>query len=262
MTTLFNEYHARRGFAPVAPISVLRALQEAGKLPWYNLVLAHNVVEHAQAFEEVFKKKPNSTIIVDNSVIELGKPVEAEMIAQACMILRRSAGYSASTNIVAVLPDSLLDMKETIEVAMDALTEFRRAQVSNLMFVPQGKTLDEIITCAEYFQRVQEIRWIGVARNFVDILGSRRGVTRVLQSIFPNAHFHMLGFSRNTIDDIGCTLMRGVEGIDSSMPLRLEEPISFLSQFPKRGDWWKEGMECTDRMILNVEQVCKWLGQV
>jgi hypothetical protein len=200
------------------------------------------------------------TWFVDNSDIELGKPLPPEDIARAVITLK-NAGGKANREVVAILPDELLDGPKTVAAAADAIIKFRRRDIDNLMYVPQGKTWDEIIRSAEAFQGVKEIKWIGVAKNFVSVLGSRQQITVALQSIFPNCRFHMLGWSRNILDDVTSTLLPGVEGIDSSMPLRLSTPISWTSTFPKRNDWWKEGMECTDLMANNVKQVMKWLGQ-
>lgn len=251
----------RRFFAPVAPVSVLNALRMKGELRSYHLLLAHNVVAQEDMFRATLQRLPQViTIIIDNSVIELGVPVKAEVIAKAKRIIQEAVGFSQYNDIIAVLPDVLLNNKATQLATAQAIKEFRRENIDNLMFVPQGNTFAEIVECAEAFQRIEEIRWIGVARNFVEVLGSRKQITKTLQSIFPNAKFHMLGFSRDTIDDIECTKLPGVEGIDSTMPLRISTPISFNSDFPKRGNWWQENMELTDIMLHNIRQVNKWLG--
>lgn len=261
MSRVFLHNDMRRCFAPVAPVKILRHLLDDGALPHYNLVLAHNVVKEQAAFKSFLNARSDhwGTWLIDNSVIELGKPVEASMIADARSIMMGNR-YSPASEYVCILPDALLDGQETIEVTKKALVDFRRANISNLMFVPQGRTPEEIIYCAEYFKTCEEITWIGVAKNFVGEIGSRRLITPILQSIFPKCKFHMLGFSRDTADDILSTRLPGVEGIDSSMPLRLNEPISFSSFFPKRGKWWKEDMEYTPIMGLNCKEVSRWLG--
>lgn len=251
----------KRSFAPVAPVKILRHLMHEYALPHYNLVLAHNVVAQSYNFQKLVDGRSDNwgTWLIDNSVIELGKPVDASMIADAQSILLGKR-YSPASEYVCILPDALLDCDETIKVTKRALVDFRRLKIDNLMFVPQGKNLEEVIRCAEYFRSVEEIRWIGVAKNFVSVLGTRRLITPILQSIFPKAKFHMLGFSRDTVDDILSTRLPGVEGIDSSMPLRCSEPISFNSQFSKRGDWWDEELEYTALMAHNVREVNRWLG--
>lgn len=253
-----------RQFAPVAPVKVLMHLAKHNAGSSYNLFLSHNVLQNAEQFQELVKLNRTGnkqTIIVDNSVIELGHPVEAEDIRKACNILTTALGYDYRHEVVAVLPDVLLHGKKTVEVTSKAIQTFRRASIHNMMFVPQGRSYDEILTCAEVFKDIDEIRWIGVAKNFVGVLGTRWEITRVLQTIFPNAKFHMLGFSRDTRDDICCTLNHGVEGIDSSMPVRHPSPLSYTSEFAKRGDWWQEDIECTQMMVDNVKQVYSWLGQ-
>lgn len=265
MAKYFTSAYNKRDFAPVAPVNVLKGLAAAGHLGGYHLFLSHNIIEQKEAFVSLvsdnIQLQYGSTIIIDNSVIELGKPVDAEMISAAHGILN-AAMKQYRSELVCVLPDELLDGQKTVQVAVKALAEFRYRKLDNLMYVPQGKTFAEIVKCAEAFQHVEEVKWIGVAKNFVGVLGSRHEITQVLQSIFPNAKFHMLGFSRNMIDDILCTRLPGVEGIDSSMPMRLTHPVTMYSEFPKRGDWWKEDLECNEHMIENVKRIRRWLGHV
>lgn len=258
MGKYFNS-QTQRSFSPVAPVGVLEQLQARNELGYYNLLLAHNIVENRSRFSGLVENQALAgTWFIDNSVIELGYPVKPEVSAEAWWTIKNAG--STYSEVVCVLPDELLDGPATIQVGWEAHHKLTRKGVDNLMFVPQGKSLPEIIACAEAFQNCREVKWIGVAKNFVKILGSRHDVTIILQSIFPAAKFHMLGFSRDTIDDVMCARLPGVQGIDSSMPLRADAPLHFYSAFPKRGDWWNEDMQLTEDMVKNIKQVRKWLG--
>jgi len=76
-------------FAPVAPIQVLEGLWAAGPECFgnYHLLLAHHTVEHKTRFTALFKAIAEAdhvcTIIMDNSIVELGDAVGPEMVAEA-----------------------------------------------------------------------------------------------------------------------------------------------------------------------------------
>lgn len=246
-----------RGFAAVGPISLLEGLQSTGALGYYNLVLSHNVLQHQERFAKLVKRSYplGGTWIVDNSVIELGRPASAESIAEACKILE----INDLNQVVAVLPDELLDMQGTVRLVNEGINSFEKARIPRSMFVPQGKTVQEVIECCEIFQDYP-FEWIGVARNFeTEGICSREWIIPVIRAIFPKAKIHLLGFTRLMRSDITCAKMDGVCGIDSSMPLRLDTRISLLSTYPKRGDWWQEDIKYKPIMGKNVLQVRKWL---
>src|SRR4051812_44214599 len=116
--------HDSRYFAPVAPVSVLLALEFQNVLPSYNLILSHNVVEREKSFEVLVKQTTHGVWHIDNSVIELGKPVEAHVIAEAWKIIHYAGGARPAKEVVCILPDALLDGPQTVEVARAALIEF------------------------------------------------------------------------------------------------------------------------------------------
>src|ERR1700757_2132421 len=92
-------------FAPVCPVHILYSLQPA-TAGNYHLLLAHDVAAKAKEYKAWFDAQFNMTVIMDNSVIELGNAVDLGIIRQACNAVK-------TTTIV--LPDVLLDGKATIE---------------------------------------------------------------------------------------------------------------------------------------------------
>lgn len=251
-------------FAPVAPVHVLEQLEKTNDLGHYHLVLTHDVVKNKKRFHDLFHyyTHKNDTIIVDNSVIELGQPVEdIAMVEDAVSVFAHSCHPT-----IAVLPDVLLDCKATVKATEKGLNAWAASNVRNmfgerisLMFVPQGQDWKEILECAEVFEGVPEIRWIGVARNFLSILPSRQDITQVLHAMFPQCRFHLLGFSDDLVDDILCTRLPYVAGIDSAVPLRIQTPISLVEEvYPPRGTWWDDVKEVTPLMLANLRKVRKW----
>lgn len=246
-------------FAPVAPIQVVRDLSPSA-CGDYHLLLAHDVAEHAKEYRQFFGLHRNMTIIMDNSVIELGGAVDLKVVKAAC---------TAVDSTTVVLPDVLLDSKATVESCLAAL-EVWPAQFAELfghrtdrgfMIVPQGRSLAEFAWCAEQFASNPNINFWGVPRNLVKEIGSRARAIDIVSCINPNRRIHMLGFSDNVCDDIICAKDRRVEGIDSAVPLRagsLGIEFCFNTDMPPRGNWWDDATH-VPLMDQNIENYKRWI---
>lgn len=250
-------------FAPVAPYHILQKLKETGDLGRYHLVLAHDVLKHVSPFMDLFSNYMFATIIVDNSVIELGSPLDTQAILAAGEVF-----VGGQRTVCIVLPDALLDCDETIRLvagSLDAWSEYHGR--FKFMFVPQGRTLAEFLKCAEAFADCPLIDYIGVARNIAQITGTRLDAISLLHAIFPDKNMHLLGFADSIWDDIACLQMpppfkNKVMGIDSAVPLRLENHEMQLSDgpYPPRSpDWW-ENAKFTPTVLNNVRRYRKWIG--
>lgn len=253
-------------FAPVCPIHIYEAMYNAeGQdeahdiIGDYFLLLAHDVLDHESEYLEFFTKlraEREITIIMDNSVIELGTSVSTRTLINACNIVDAD---------VLVIPDELNNGAATSRMAEKFISEWMdngddvecRA---DLMFVPQGNHRSQYEICAKNAAEflLPHISWIGVARNLTGRLyPSRIEVVQFLDMVFPELKFHMLGFSDNTLDDLETCLYYKdrIEGIDSAVPLRipaeLEHPIQDAG---KRGTWW-DTVTPTDQMFANVLEV-------
>jgi len=248
-------------FAPVCPIRILRQLEPASSGD-YHLLLAHDVAANAAEYRQWFGQHRNMTVIMDNSVIELGNAVDLSVIKAACDIVE-------VTTIV--LPDVLLNGKATVDSCSKALEtwpgEFapylgdsyengRRKR--GFMYVPQGKTLAEFGSAAQALAEHPDINFWGIPRNLVAQIGTRRDATDLCFALNPNRRIHLLGFSDNIPDDVICARDRRVEGIDSAVPLRCRDPITFNSDPGPRGTWW-EDVEYSPQMDNNISVYRKWI---
>jgi hypothetical protein len=199
------------------------------------------------------------TIIMDNSVIELGNAVDIKVIKKAC---------DAVDVTTIVLPDVLLDGKATINSCKAALetwpNEFRDYLGSTnngrrgFMYVPQGKTIQEFAVAAQALAGHPDINFWGVPRNLVANLGTRRDAIELVYALNPSRRIHMLGFSDDICDDVVCARDRRVEGIDSAVPLRVTDRISFGSDPGPRGDWWAT-VQYTEIMDGNIAEYKRWI---
>lgn len=230
-------------FAPVCPIHMYKQLKEKGPEHFgdYFLLLAHDVVKHPKEYQEVFLDAKDYTIIMDNSVIELGTAVDHGMLRDACGIVDAD---------VLAIPDVLEDGEGTIKASSEFLDVWNpqgMSQTPELMFIPQGSDLDDYVGCV---MRACDLNipmdWIGIARNVTDrIIHSRLSLAGFFAVLQPTSKLHLLGFSRDTSDDILCATSPLVEGIDSAVPVRTQQRISkhvYITDPGPRNTWWEEGV--------------------
>ena len=242
-------------FAPVAPIHILKEMATQNVLGNYHLLLAHDVVKHPNECAEIFDHEHQfDTVIMDNSVAELGEAVDLKMVIEAVQITQAN---------VIVLPDAYLDMQRTIDDCARALPSWRSTFQEQLthqwsfMMVPQGRTIQEWTKCAEQFgKQGQKINWWGIPRNLTDLptIGTRLQAIKIASAVRPDRHIHLLGFSDNMIDDVICSKEPAVNGIDSAVPLRIPEPFSMTAKVGPRGDWWEKG-QFTLQTKQNLETI-------
>lgn len=250
-------------FAPVAPIQVVSSLSASASGD-YHLLLAHDVAAKAKEYGKFFNRF-NHTVIMDNSVIELGGAVDLKVVKAAC---------HAVDSATVVLPDVLLDGKATVESCKAALEvwpdEFKdlfggkapQSRMRGFMLVPQGKTLAEFAWCANQFAYDDYINFWGVPRNLVKEIGSRAKAIDIVHAINPTRRIHLLGFSDDIPDDVLCAKDRRVEGIDSAVPLRagtLGVKLDFDTDVGKRDPLWFDSAVRVPLMDENIETYKRWI---
>lgn len=249
-------------FAPVCPIHILRRLEPANSGD-YHLLLAHDVAANANDYKSWFGIHRNMTVIMDNSVIELGNAVDLKTIKKAC---------DAVDVTTIVLPDVLLDGRATVESCTHALEtwpqEFKMylgafsgentSRKRGFMYVPQGKTLAEWSWSAQLLANHPDINFWGIPRNMVGNGIDRRDAVEIAYSLNPHRRIHLLGFSDDIHSDVLTARDRRVEGIDSAVPLRIEDDITFLSDPGKRGDWWEMCIH-SEQMDKNIATYKQWI---
>jgi hypothetical protein len=252
-----------KGFAPVSPIWLLEKLgKDAGN---YHLPLAHDVMKLQAFYKDFFTSKDYTkdglftrrTVIMDNSVIELGASVEVDTLLDACEICN-------ATHLV--LPDALEDSHKTIEMSFNAWQKIQhRENRPKIAVVPQGATLADWIMCAEELDRAIDIDLWCVPRNFEGRLGKRYMACDLLKAIHHKP-IHLIGFSHWIWADVVSTQHPSVIGIDSAVPVRLGQNcqlIQMSSDAGSRGDWWEKTSNSTplfEATRQNLKTVRKWIN--
>jgi hypothetical protein len=245
-------------FAIVAPINVIDELYEVDALGTTHLLLAHDVVKHPDAYRHYFHPSKmissSRNVILDHSVIELGKAVDNHTMIEAAKIVHPTT---------VVLPDVLLDMKATIDAVNTALGVWEKEpflQQTQYTLCLQGKNTAEYLNCAYTFSNNTRIGMWGVPRDALKVMPSRKPLIERLQLITPEKRIHLLGFSDNIMDDISCSLMPKVQSIDSAVPLRFQQLLNPLSKVPPRGDWWDNAPKLNRTTLNNLRRVRYWIG--
>jgi len=247
-------------FSAVAPPQILKDLKENKLLGNYHLLLAHEVVKRPQAYISVLGGAGN-TIIMDNSVIELGKPVDAHMLLEAHRLMLPD---------VIVLPDVMRDAPATLEASCNAAEELLSLGLRKFMAVPQGNSYEETCDCAFklHMQLARCLTWWGVGKWMEEDYGTRQSMVEYLSVLSPQRPIHLLGFSNSLVDDLHCVRMEGVTGIDSAVPVRLglnNIPIQIQSvaQAGKRSkDYWDIPASSVTKMVYdNIRHYREWISR-
>lgn len=246
-------------FAPVGPIHTLEYLHENNALGKYQLLLAHDVVAKASRYKKLFKsmreKDPfGCLVIMDNSVVELGKAVDPELIEEAVSLVK--------TDVI-VLPDVMYEKDKTVYSVAEGLNKLsflrERDPCTSFMAVPQGRTLEEFIQCAEQLSKFNFQYW-GVPKHAGSYTGSRTILVRILRTI-KSLPVHLLGFSSSLLDDMLSVNEFGVFGIDSAVPIRLgsfKHKMFLTDEHDQRGDWW-DNSAIEPEILENVRKVRQWV---
>jgi len=248
-------------FAPVGPHHLLSKLTPI-TLGKYHLVLAHDIVEHQKEWRTLLP--PNSLVILDNSIIELGRAVAVQAIVEAYWILKDSP---LNYRIVVVPPEVIDDPDETnsLFISNHPVLEDKLEPGVEMMYVIQGPGLRGLEkSLSMLWHRLREfpnLTWVGVPRSLVPECHSRMWATLEcfkMKLVHPRLNIHMLGFSDNIQDDIACTAIPGVAGIDSAVPLRLGQKGQKIDltyegdQAGPRGDYWNIPQEMDIMTLRNI----------
>ena len=211
-----------REFSPVCSLGIHQALFNQDFVPRYFLLLAHNVLDDAEDWRDLINfareyHHPDPIfVIMDNSLIELGKPMEAFALIEACGIVDAD---------VLVLPDMLCEPRLTVEMSRKAVAELDLSGLpiphkTRFMAVVQGTRYPDMVQCAEALVELPRVDYLAVPRITVANLGTREYITQALW-LAHKKYMHLLGFSDNVADDIKCARLPGVMGIDSALPVVL-----------------------------------------
>ncbi len=203
-------------FAPIIPWKY-----DPASITNYHLILAHQVVADMEYRDYYLKLPEDHTIILDNSVIELGY-TDKLMITQALNYMDGFAG-----ELIVVCPDVLRDREATAKAHRDFIVdEAILAAIDDcghsVMIVPQG--VDHIDWRASLHELTEEFgelcTYVGIPRLTEDYEGGRRELFIDSGDLLSSYRVHLLGIQHN-IQEVEWALSElCVQGVDSSLPIR------------------------------------------
>lgn len=253
-------------FSPIAPPEYLRLLKAKGILGDYHLILAHDVVARPKLYEGLFEE--DDFIIMDNSLCELGHPVEGSVMLEACQIVHASC---------AVLPDHLQEKSRTLMDSRIALDEWMTlgihyATKAGFMCVPQGRTYKEVEDCIIEFSVMamdDPINYYSIPKVIGEVHGSRMPIINYIYSHWKGItepFVHLLGFSNSIKDDVECAKQSIVMGIDSAVPIRsgMNGTMMHLesTQHSPRGTYFEDASSIdyvSGLVDHNIDKMREWI---
>ncbi len=256
-------------YAPIGPIKILECLYDAKVLGNYLVLLAHDVLNLPRRYIDLIdtvredEHRQPTFIIMDNSLIERGTAMSAEQVIEA-------ATYVSADCIA--LPDVLGSFIETQKLVMAASNVLVDSGF-DLMKIPQGETAEDQIKCIEWMREYLppvtngDLDMWAVPRWITNALGSRIPLIQYLNQAIPNPTIHLFGMSNDVRDDMRCTLLPNVVGIDSANPVVLGRKDIDLSLMwaryvhLERGDYMVSSV-ITEQAIRNVEYMHGCVGQL
>lgn len=251
-------------FAPVAPIQILEGLQDAEALGGYHLLLTHHVLEAKERFIDLFKNTRYTTVIMDNSLVELGDAENDSLVFEATQALRETS----TCQVIPVIADVMGSGVETRRVATTSYQWWQTtAPEIDTMVVLQGSDWDDFCKSVDYFLASSEFsfQYVGIPRILTDKIGSRQQAIKYVNAIAPHVNIHLLGFSNNVVDDIICSQSPDVMGIDTAVPLRYSFSVDGgkytpTSEIPPRPANWFEAGQLDEATLINLANIRKWVA--
>lgn len=202
----------------IAFIPPLNLLNQYASISDYQMALTH-LVERQPGYAAFYKERARrgDYVILDNSVIELGKSLHVDRLAHA-------ADAIGAKEII--LPDVLDDSPGTFVRSRES-AEFIRAKYGDkykLMVVPQGKDLREFLRCYEVMAACDWVDVIGIpkrtGRFFESPLGRRDLISHMVMNkyIDQSKPHHLLGIYSNPLEIYYLNIYDWIRGIDSQIP--------------------------------------------
>ncbi len=214
-------------YSPIAPINLLEDMLELEITTGYHtignylLLLAHDVLNHPMQYEDLvtairyhYREDNDTFIIMDNSIIELGRAMSAGDVIEAACVVEASC---------IMTPDAIGGFEETQALVREQAHELMHSNFP-LMRVPQGAHYAELVECVNWLAEVLPapahipMYW-GIPRWIATKLGSRKPLANYIGNMDSYVYMHLLGMSDNYSDDIDCIRVPYVMGIDSANPM-------------------------------------------
>lgn len=203
-----------KGIASIVPTSHLKELRDDN----YLMALVHMCKD--PAYEAFYKKQAKASrfVILDNSTVELGEPMDPDVYLVDAIRMGASE---------VLYPDWLYEADRSIEASKDFIKRAKKWKYKGLfMGAPQGKTEDEWLDCARRMLEFPETTCLGVSRRYEAFwsqgrLNAVQGLWQVIEEVGRENEvtIHLLGCQEMPEWDVFPSMrLPYVRGVDSGLP--------------------------------------------
>lgn len=204
-------------FAVICPIPML---QDYATVSTYHMALTHLVAQSVN-YTQFYKRRSNAGdyVMLDNSLIELGKSVTMEDVLRAAEAIQANE---------IVLPDVYKSHEGTVKAVEDALYKYpKELKKYKLMAVCHGSDPSDWLSCHNHLVSIPEINTIGipkVASTFSQF--NNMGRVRLCSTMEQNGlrskkkEYHLLGVWNNPWPEIQqLSTLKWIRGVDTVLPV-------------------------------------------
>jgi hypothetical protein len=202
----------------------------------YHLALTHLVLKYPE-YAKFYKKKreQGDFVILDNSLIELGKAASLHKVLEAAKIINPSE---------IVLPDVFKDREKTLIAVDDALEQFRNMAIDQdfqLQAVAHGENKTEWKRCWDKLNKIPYIDCVAIPKVTSEIFGSRKwAIDYALAHNSNDKQIHLLGMwsTAQELKMYPCEQQKLIRGIDTSIAIHCAIDFrSFYRNELKKPEW-------------------------
>ena len=218
----------------------------------YHLALTHLVLKYPE-YAEFYKKKreQGDFVILDNSLIELGKAASLHKVLEAAELINPSE---------IVLPDVFKNCEKTliaVESAIEELGNMNIDQDFQLQAVAHGENITEWKTCWSELNKIPYIDCVAIPKVTSDIFGSRKwAVDYALSQNSGDKQIHLLGIW-STVRELKMYSGKQKElirGLDSSIAIHCAADFRSFYRGELTKPEWKIDLEYEYKMnVLDMK---------
>jgi hypothetical protein len=250
--------------AHITPTPML--LDVLGPLETYHLCLT-DLVLRDEVYTDFYRKRVEAGgnwVILDNDAFENRSrvPVLDRLIA-AAQLLRPSE---------VILPDVIGGTAaENVRLAKEgarALQKYPHLRGTRFMAVPQGRTVEEFLECADGMARIDEVGTFGIGYGATKHLETSRGrLLKLIALKYPHHRYHLLGCYPDMSDFSDPEVNKIARGLDTCKFVRyglslltptFENPIPYPGRGP---EYFQRVVESPTQLECIRENIVYWRTQ-
>jgi hypothetical protein len=253
----------------VATISPVPYLNEFATLSDTHMVLAHIYLLN-DTYRKFYldRKEKGDTIILDNGAFELGESLPLKKLTPILKELNPQHF---------ILPDKRFDATKTLNLVEKAIEKVSKISSANLIGVPQGSDLTEIMFCYNTMMKMPAISGFGIYEEIGEVsgLGRRVDFCNYLQLNNPDIkekYYHMLGMEENLGDTVQLANFDWVSSVDSAKPIvygiynmSIANYKNFLKYPHRPSDYFSiDGLsnQIANLCKANIKYLQDWIGDI